>query len=73
MTDARSPRPGSADNADSTPQRFATSVEAKDDGQWLAVVNLGEGASVCKLFDNELDAQHYGEELATWLASRRSV
>jgi hypothetical protein len=65
------PRSNAA-RADSPEQQFTTSVEAKADGQWLAVVNLGEGASVCKLFDNEVDALHYGEELSAWLASRRS-
>ena len=75
MTDAM-PRPNHAeraDLADSTPTQFATSVEARADGQWLAVVSLGEGASVCKLFDSELDARQYGDELAAWLVSRASA
>ena len=53
-------------------ERFKTSVEAKADGQWLAVVNLFDGASVSKLFDERVEALHYGEELAAWLATRRS-
>ena len=50
--------------------RFCTLVEAKDDGRWLAVVTLTDGATVCKLFDREDEAQRYGEELAAWLATR---
>ena len=73
MTDAMpGPSPGRSNRADSRQTQFTTFVEAKDDGQWLAVVHLGEGATVCKLFDTEVDAHHYGDELAAWLASRRS-
>ena len=74
MTDAMTrphPNPDTADNA-SRPEQFKTSVEAKADGQWLAVVNLGDGASVSKLFDSRFEALQYGDELAAWLANRRS-
>jgi hypothetical protein len=54
-------------------EQFKTSVEAKADGQWLAVVNLGDGASVSKLFDTRFEALHYGDELAAWLATRGSA
>ena len=68
MTDADSGAVVSA----SRPEQFKTSVEAKADGQWLAVVNLGDGASVSKLFDSRFEALHYGDELAEWLATRQS-
>lgn len=74
MTDAMmrpDPDSGTADSA-SRPEQFKTSVEAKADGHWLAVVNLGDGASVSKLFDSRFEALHYGDELAAWLATRRS-
>jgi hypothetical protein len=67
------PRPnyaGAAAGVEPAEQRFTTFVEAKADGQWVAVVHLGAGATVCKLFDSESDARHYGDELAAWLASR---
>lgn len=72
MTDAM-PRPNHAEHADaagSAQKQFTTLIEAKGDGHWLAVVHLVDGASACKLFDSEADAQHYGDELAAWLASR---
>jgi len=72
VTDAipRQNDPGHPGGGETAPQQFATSVEAKADGQWLALVHLGEGATACKLFDKESDARHYGDELAAWLATR---
>lgn len=74
MTDAmtRSEPNSGAVNLGSRQQQFKTSVEAKADGRWLAVVNLGDGASVSKLFDSRFEALHYGDELAAWLATRGS-
>ena len=74
MTEAStSPTPAErADGADSAQKRFTTTVEVKEDGQWVAVVHLGDGTRVCKLFDSEAGAYHYGDELADWLESRRS-
>lgn len=74
MTDAMprsEPDSGRAETVSSSEQ-FKTSVEAKADGRWLAVVSLGDGASVSKLFDSRFEALHYGDELADWLATRRS-
>lgn len=50
---------------------FSTKVERDESGHWLAVVTLGDGASVSKVFDTEGDAVHYGDELAEWLSARR--
>jgi len=50
---------------------FTTKVERDEAGNWLAVVTLGDGASVSKVFDTERDADHYGDELAEWLSARR--
>jgi hypothetical protein len=50
---------------------FSTKVERDEAGHWLAVVTLGDGASVSKVFDTERDADHYGDELADWLSARR--
>ena len=57
---------------EATPRQahFSTAVEAKEDGRWLAVVVLADGATVSKLFDTEEDAHRYGDELAAWLATR---
>ena len=74
MTDAmtRSDPASGAAPSGLRPEHFKTSVEAEPDGRWLAVVNLGDGASVSKLFDSRFEALHYGDELAAWLATRRS-
>ena len=74
VTDAmtRSEPNSAAMNIGSRQEQFKTSVEAKADGQWLAVVSLFDGASVSKLFDSRFEALHYGDELAAWLATRRS-
>jgi len=74
VTDAMTrpdPDSGAAGSA-SRPEQFKTAIEAKADGQWLAVVSLFDGATVSKLFDSRFEALHYGDELAAWLATRRS-
>jgi hypothetical protein len=50
---------------------FTTSVEPHPDGRWVAVVNLGDGASATKVCDNEAEAARYGDELLKWLGRRR--
>ena len=50
---------------------FTTSVEPSPDGRWLAVVNLGDGASATKVCDDQAEAARYGEELIRWLGRRR--
>ena len=50
---------------------FTTSVEPAPDGRWLAVVNLGDGASATKVCDDQAEAARYGEELLRWLGRRR--
>ena len=50
---------------------FTTSVEPSPDGRWLAVVNLGDGASATKVCDDEAEAARYGEELIRWLGRRQ--
>ena len=51
---------------------FTTSVEAHPDGRWVAVVNLGDGASATKVCDDKAEASRYGEELLRWLGRRRA-
>jgi hypothetical protein len=51
---------------------FTTSVEPSPDGRWLAVVNLGDGASATKVCDDQAEAARYGEELLRWLGRQRS-
>ena len=53
------------------PAPFTTSVEPSPDGRWLAVVNLGDGASATKVCDDQDEATRYGEELLRWLGRRR--
>jgi hypothetical protein len=40
------------------------------DGVWVTIVDLGVGATLTRLFDNERDAGAYGGKLAVWLANR---
>ena len=54
------------------PTTFTTSVAPTDRGEWLTVVDLGDGVSVSKLFDHEADARGYGAELAAWLRHSES-
>ncbi len=63
-------KPGIAPESAET-RSFSTKVERDQAGHWLAVVTLGDGASVSKVFDTERDADHYGDELAEWLSARR--
>jgi hypothetical protein len=46
---------------------FSASVEPNQDGGWLTVVNLGDGASLTKWFASQDEAQRYPDELAAWL------
>jgi hypothetical protein len=57
------------DAQDSAP--FTTSVEPSPDGRWLAVVNLGDGASATKVCDDQAEAARYGAELLRWLGRRQ--
>jgi hypothetical protein len=49
------------------PTTFSTSVAPTPRGEWLTVVDLGDGMTLSKLFDHEDDARRYGDELAGWL------
>ena len=49
---------------------FTTSVTMIADGVWVTVVDLGLGATLTRLFDNERDAAAYAGKLAVWLATR---
>ena len=53
------------------PRHFDTSVAANPDGGWLATVNVGDGASLSKWFEQKEEAERYGDELAAWLATRQ--
>ena len=46
---------------------FSTSVASTPRGEWLTVVDLGDGITLSKLFDREDEARRYGDELAGWL------
>jgi hypothetical protein len=51
---------------------FTTSVSAHPAGGWATVINLGDGATLTKVFPTEPEAEQYGDELADWLANRPS-
>jgi hypothetical protein len=51
--------------------RLIAHVDPHPDGGWLAVVGLGDGASVTKWFAHREGADAYGDELAAWLERRR--
>jgi hypothetical protein len=50
---------------------FHASVSPNPDGGWLAIVNVGDGASLTKWFERKEQAEGYGDELAAWLEQRR--
>ena len=52
------------------PTTFSTSVAPTPRGEWVTVVDLGDGMTLSKLFDREDDARGYGDELASWLRGR---
>jgi len=56
--------------SENQPRPFSTTVSAHPGGGWATVVNLGDGATLTKVFDNEREALRYGDELADWLAQR---
>jgi hypothetical protein len=56
--------------SENQPRPFSTTVAAHPAGGWATVVNLGDGATLTKVFDNEREALRYGDELADWLAQR---
>jgi hypothetical protein len=49
------------------PTTFSTSVASTPRGEWLTIVDLGDGMTLSKIFDREDDARRYGDELAGWL------
>ena len=51
--------------------RLIAHVDPHPNGGWLAVVGLGDGASVTKWFAQRESADAYGDELAAWLERRR--
>jgi len=61
--------PGSRVHAAATepPTTFSTFVAPTPRGEWVTVVDLGDGMTLRKLFDREDDARRYGDELAGWL------
>lgn len=57
-----------------TPHGFsalAARVVAAPQGGWVAVLDLGDGATLSKWFPSEGEARRYPHELAEWL-NRRS-
>ena len=68
----RSEYPGDVNGSDAhDAPPFTTSVEPHPDGRWVAIVNLGDGASATKVCDDQAEAARYGEELLRWLGRRR--
>jgi hypothetical protein len=53
-------------------QELSASVTENPDGGWITRVELGDGASLSKWFDDQTDARSYADELAAWLATRAS-
>ena len=51
--------------------RLVARVNPHPSGGWVAVVGLGDGASVTKWFAHREPADAYGDELAAWLEHRR--
>jgi hypothetical protein len=49
------------------PTTFTTTVKPNGRGEWLTVVDLGDGICLSKLFAKEDAARRYGDELAAWL------
>ena len=45
-------------------------VAPHPDGGWVALISLGDGASMTKWFADRDQAEGYEAELAEWLASR---
>jgi hypothetical protein len=62
--------PTTAVESDTTPA-FSASIRPNHDGGWLAVVHLGDGASLTKWFSSQDEAKRYPDELAAWLAQGR--
>jgi hypothetical protein len=56
-----------------THRPFNSSVAENPGGGWVAVVNMGDGASVTKWFQTREGAERYGDELAAWLDQRRET
>jgi hypothetical protein len=54
-----------------TQRPFNASIAPNPDGGWLAIVNMGDGASLTKWFQTREGAEGYGDELAAWLEQRR--
>ena len=49
------------------PTTFTTTVEPTGRGEWVTLVDLGDGICLSKLFDKEDAARRSGDELAAWL------
>ena len=50
---------------------FTTSICSEpDSGGWITVVNLGEGATLSRWFEDQDQAERYGDELEAWLSRR---
>jgi hypothetical protein len=51
--------------------RLRATVRPGARGGWVATIELGEGASLSRWFEDETAASHYPDELAQWLAGGR--
>ena len=65
-------QPRSPMYSENQPRPFSSTVSTHPSGGWATVVNLGDGATLTKVFDSEPEALRYPEELADWLAQRSS-
>jgi len=70
MDNERSPGRLSSDREQ---RPLSAAVAQSSEGGWVAVVHLGEGATVSKWFEHEQDAYGYEDELSKWLAERATA
>ena len=58
--------------AAAVPAAFTTTVALTPRGEWVTTVDLGDGISMSKLFDDEDEACRYAIKMTEWLRTGRS-
>jgi len=66
-------QPYASPSSAQTQRPFNASITPNPDGGWLAIVSMGDGASLTKWFQTREGAEGYGDELAAWLEQRREA
>ena len=64
-------RPSEVHPAASTPAPFSTGVAMTPRGEWVTTVDLGNGVSIIRLFDDEDEAWRYADDVTAWLRAGR--